>query len=423
MENEAILRAMLGKNAEHYLEKFRQIEAGEKTKFQWSAFFLGPGFLLYRKCNMLVVKYYGIPLVLAIIASTMLGIGTGLFASFSNMELGSMLMTVASIMSNVVNIWYIVIGIILGKKFPKLYLEYLNELIIKENIVTVEDGQDTIKHFATTNMFSAVAFMIGYMVIVMALSTGISQVMINATLDSLDDNVQMEDMQTTDNEVAQTGGLLDLNREDLYTYVLGKTWVDEDRGSTFYIESDGISATDGYIYIDGSYVGSYSAYGVYGATSDDITVSGKMVSLEVWWNDDANDKRIYEITVRDAETLNIYDEYNDEIKFYYYDDTEDMVDISGESSTNDNMVASKEDAREYLIACMAELYPEFNAREDLAYSYQGETDECYSFQVLAKQATTTSNSMGFYSVFKVSGEVYNDTLCELIWTPMDGLIN
>ena len=81
-----------------------------------------------------------------------------------------------------------------------------------------------------------------------------------------------------------------------------------------------------------------------------------------------------------------------------------------------------EEAREYLIQCMYEVHPDFDAREDLAYSLQSENEDYYYFQVLAKNVNTTSNNMGFYSVFKHSGEVYDDIFGELIWTPYDGLI-
>jgi len=88
-----------------------------------------------------------------------------------------------------------------------------------------------------------------------------------------------------------------------------------------------------------------------------------------------------------------------------------------------NYEMTLEEAREYLIQCMYEVHPDFDAREDFAYSLQGEDEDCYSSQVLVKNAQTTSNNMGFYSVFKNSGEVYDDIFGELIWTPYDGLIN
>lgn len=81
---EDVLRAMIGKNADHYLEKFKQLERGEKTKFQWSALFIGPAFVLYRKCNELFMKYFAVPCAMAVLSSLSMSVGSGLI--FSNMD-------------------------------------------------------------------------------------------------------------------------------------------------------------------------------------------------------------------------------------------------------------------------------------------------------------------------------------------------
>lgn len=423
LKDEEILRAMIGKNADHYLEKFKQLERGEKPKYQWSAFLIGPLFLLYRKCYDIFAKYLAAPLGLMIAAVIMSGIGSGLL--FSNAGISAALLMVSGVISAVANVWGIVVAVLLGKKFPKLYLEHLTALKDREQIYDVEHSQATIKQFATTDVRIPVAFIVGYTVIISIFSMILPSVLLDRSL-SIEPDVSMPDTFLTepatekDTEL-KTGGLLDLSMDELYLQMLNKSWVNETTGDTLYIETGGISATDGFAYENGAYIGDYSVYGVYGSESPNGAVSKGTFQLEIWLEDGTDMSYLYEVQAADAERLRIYDIVTGVSCQYSCVD-----ESSGVSTANPSTQAAQEmtleEAREYLIQCMYEVYPDFDAREDLAYSLQSEDEDCYYFQVLAKNVNTTSNNMGFYSVFKHSGEVYDDIFGELIWTPYDGLI-
>lgn len=415
---EDVLRAMIGKNADHYLEKFKQLERGEKTKFQWSALFIGPAFVLYRKCNELFMKYFAVPCAMAVLSSLSMSVGSGLI--FSNMDASFALTALATVLSIVSSVWFLVAGIMLGRKFPKLYLEHLNALMVQEQINDVENNKATIRQFAATDLRIPIAFVIGYIVIIMVFSAVPATVLMNKSL-----NAEMEPENvhvTATDESVETGGLLDLSPDDLYLQVLDKWWVNETTGDTMYLETSGVSATDGYVYENNAYIGCYSAYGVYGVENPDGTGSDQAFQLDIWIDDNAENSRIYEVKAATAENISLYD-VTEGVSYLYYRSDETVGVPSADASVQGaDQGMTREEAREYLIQCMYDVYPDFDAREDFAYSYQGEDADCYSFQVLAKNAETTSNNMGYYSVFKISGEVFDDVMMELIWTPDDGLI-
>ena len=52
---------VIGRNAAYYLREFEKADAGEKTKFNWAAFFFGPFFCIYRKCGGFFKKYFLLP--------------------------------------------------------------------------------------------------------------------------------------------------------------------------------------------------------------------------------------------------------------------------------------------------------------------------------------------------------------------------
>jgi len=223
--------------------------------------------------------------------------------------------------------------------------------------------------------------------------------------------------------IPQKGGLLDLSMDDLYSEMLNQVWVNEKTGDTIYIETSGISATDGSVYENGVYTGDYSAYGVYGSEAPNGIISEGTFQLEIWRDAQPDSSYLYEVEAIGPEELEFYDTVTGVFGQYARADENVNVPVENQSGQATSQEMTLEEAREYLIQCMYEVHPDFDAREDFAYSLQNEDEYCYSFQVLVKNAQTTSNNMGFYSVFKNSGEVYDDIFGELIWTPYDGLIN
>ena len=425
-KDEEVLRAMIDKNADHYLEKFKQIEQGEKVKFQWSALWLGPLFVLYRKCNEIFIRYYAVPYILVVILLVLEWVGIGLMGSTMGLNVLFIIPFVVLLMV-IANIWFLAAGILLGKNFPKLYWKHLIALREKEQIDDVEHNKATIKQFATTDIRIPIAFSVGAMVIMMFFSTIIPSALLEKSLVIEPETVASGDVSlinsSLDEDVTQkAGGLLDISTDELYSEMLNQVWVNEKTGDTIYIETGGISATDGYVYENGVYIGEYSAYGVYGSEAPNGIISEGAFQLELWPDAQPDISYLYEIEAIGSEELEFYDMVTGVFNQYICADENVNVTVENWSSQAAAQEMTLEEAREYLIQCMYEVYPDFDAREDFAYSLQNEDEYCYSFQVLVKNAQTTSNNMGFYSVFKNSGEVCDDIFGNLIWTPYDGLI-
>lgn len=116
----AKLEDVIGKNVEYYMAEFRKIDAGEKTKFNWAAFFLVFAFCFYRKCGHLAKKYFLIPVILTLLTAPIYAIGMATF-EFS-------LYTVASVVGIVGGIWIFVNAIRMGKTFNAKYYEHLQRV-------------------------------------------------------------------------------------------------------------------------------------------------------------------------------------------------------------------------------------------------------------------------------------------------------
>ena len=107
------LETVIGRNAAYYLREFEKADAGEKTKFNWAAFFFGPFFCIYRKCGGLFKKYFLLPVILLAASGIVTAIGIAVF-SFGAMLAGSILSAAASL-------WIFFSCILLGKKFNAIY--------------------------------------------------------------------------------------------------------------------------------------------------------------------------------------------------------------------------------------------------------------------------------------------------------------
>ena len=109
----ATLSDVIGKNSNYYLSEFQKIDSGEKTKYNWAAFFLGAYFCLYRKCATLCKKYFLGPYILIVVGSIITSIGT-MVLSFTAMMAGGVATAVGYA-------WNFVNNIRLGKNFNTAY--------------------------------------------------------------------------------------------------------------------------------------------------------------------------------------------------------------------------------------------------------------------------------------------------------------
>lgn len=117
--------SVVGKNCDYYLSEFKKIEAGEKTKFNWAAFFFNAYLCLYRKCGEIFKKYFLIPIILTIAAGFVTAIGVNV-VSFAAI-------TVGGIISAVGSIWAFVNCVRIGKNFNNLYYQHCKQVLMDKS--------------------------------------------------------------------------------------------------------------------------------------------------------------------------------------------------------------------------------------------------------------------------------------------------
>ena len=124
------LAAIVGKHADYYLAEFKKIDAGQKPRFNWAAFLLGPMMCFYRRSGELFKKYYllyfilfGASCVLFTVSSISMagggafGIGFALFV----------LTDIYDIFVAIINIFVFVMYIRFGKNFNREYYNHCKQ--------------------------------------------------------------------------------------------------------------------------------------------------------------------------------------------------------------------------------------------------------------------------------------------------------
>ena len=117
------LAAVVQRNTPYYMSEFRKVENGEKTKFNWAAFFFGLYFCLYRKCTDLAKKYFLIPFLLLFISGIILIVGISAFALIP-MAIGILLAVIGEI-------WYLINIIRNGRNFNRDYYHHATAVLAK----------------------------------------------------------------------------------------------------------------------------------------------------------------------------------------------------------------------------------------------------------------------------------------------------
>lgn len=119
------IERVIGKNSSYYLTEFKKYKQEEKTKFNWAAFFLGLFFCIYRKCWEIAKKYYLLPVILLILSTITVSIGTSLFSL--------PVITVGAILSTVSSLWMFISCIRLGKHFNGDYCGHCQTVLAVGN--------------------------------------------------------------------------------------------------------------------------------------------------------------------------------------------------------------------------------------------------------------------------------------------------
>ena len=120
------LAAIVGKHADYYLAEFKKIDAGQKTRFNWAAFFLGPCMCFYRSCHELFKKYYLLYFIL-------FGISCVIFtASSVSMAYGAfgvdfVLTGIYNVLSAVINTYVFIMQIRFARNFNREYYNHCKQ--------------------------------------------------------------------------------------------------------------------------------------------------------------------------------------------------------------------------------------------------------------------------------------------------------
>ena len=120
------LAAIVGKHADYYLAEFKKIDAGQKTRFNWAAFFLGPCMCFYRSCHELFKKYYLLYFIL-------FGISCAIFtASSVSMAYGAfgvdfVLTGIYNVLSAVINTYVFIMQIRFARNFNREYYNHCKQ--------------------------------------------------------------------------------------------------------------------------------------------------------------------------------------------------------------------------------------------------------------------------------------------------------
>lgn len=120
------LAAIVGKHADYYLAEFKKIDAGQKPRFNWAAFFLGPCMCFYRSCHELFKKYYLLYFIL-------FGISCAIFtASSVSMAYGAfgvdfVLTGIYNVLSAVINTYVFIMQIRFARNFNREYYNHCKQ--------------------------------------------------------------------------------------------------------------------------------------------------------------------------------------------------------------------------------------------------------------------------------------------------------
>ena len=117
------LAVMVGKHADYYLAEFKKIDAGQKPRFNWAAFLLGPMMCFYRRSGELFKKYF-LPVYIALLVSSLV-----LMVGMSS--LNGPVAVVGAVLALAAGVWGLVNAIRFAKNFNRDYYAHCKQQLAK----------------------------------------------------------------------------------------------------------------------------------------------------------------------------------------------------------------------------------------------------------------------------------------------------
>lgn len=117
------LAAIVGKHADYYMAEFKKIDAGQKPRFNWAAFLLGPMMCFYRRSGELFKKYF-LPVYIALLVSSLV-----LIVGMSS--LNGPVAVVGAVLALAAGVWGLVNAIRFAKNFNRDYYAHCKQQLAK----------------------------------------------------------------------------------------------------------------------------------------------------------------------------------------------------------------------------------------------------------------------------------------------------
>lgn len=117
------LAAIVGKHADYYMAEFKKIDAGQKPRFNWAAFLLGPMMCFYRRSGELFKKYF-LPVYIALLVSSLV-----LMVGMSS--LNGPVAVVGAVLALAAGVWGLVNAIRFAKNFNRDYYAHCKQQLAK----------------------------------------------------------------------------------------------------------------------------------------------------------------------------------------------------------------------------------------------------------------------------------------------------
>ena len=117
------LAVMVGKHADYYLAEFKKIDAGQKPRFNWAAFLLGPMMCFYRRSGELFKRYFLFIYVALVVSSLVLIVGMS--------SLNGPVAVVGAVLALAAGVWGLVNAIRFAKNFNRDYYAHCKQQLAK----------------------------------------------------------------------------------------------------------------------------------------------------------------------------------------------------------------------------------------------------------------------------------------------------
>ena len=117
------LAVMVGKHTDYYLAEFKKIDAGQKPRFNWAAFLLGPMMCFYRRSGELFKRYFLFIYVALVVSSLVLIVGMS--------SLNGPVAVVGAVLALAAGVWGLVNAIRFAKNFNRDYYAHCKQQLAK----------------------------------------------------------------------------------------------------------------------------------------------------------------------------------------------------------------------------------------------------------------------------------------------------